>query len=123
MVGNGCPKIKIYWKEILKYIKEITNIEIPENHCSCLFHGVETSIRQYRDSVIPHMMNAVKSLIPKKWKEIENPKVRDWLSRVKETYMEYVRYSSEENREGFLNIWGKWKRFKLMRRSAEATIS
>lgn len=87
-----------------------------------LFHGLEIPIRQYRNSVIPHMMNAAKSLIPRKWQEIESPKIRDWISRVEETYnMEYLRYSGEKDMEGFTNKWKNWKMFKKTQRYVKAT--
>lgn len=63
-----CPKIKKgYWQEILQLINKVTNREILEDPWMCLFHGTENSIKQYKESVIPHLMNAAKSQIPKRW--------------------------------------------------------
>lgn len=61
-----CPKIKKCWTEVLLQIKDITNItvEIPEDPWVCLFHGTENPIKHYKNSMMPHLMNAVKRLIP-----------------------------------------------------------
>lgn len=66
----SCLKIKTYWKEILRYIKMITSIELPEDPWICLFHGVDIPMKEYRNS-----------LIPKKWKEVDSPKIGEWFAK------------------------------------------
>lgn len=81
-----CPIIKKIWKEVLQLIKEITNIEISEDLWTCLFHGIDGSVRQYKTSIFPTLLNVAKSLIPKKSQEAEKPKIRDWIFCVNALY-------------------------------------
>lgn len=76
---------------------------IPEEPWTGLFHpgGGADTIRQYRDSVSLHMVNAAKSLIPKKkCHEIESPKIKE-MDQWSGGDMEYFKYSGEEDMEGF----------------------
>lgn len=61
-----CPTIKKYCKEVLQLLKEITNKEIPADPWICLSHGVDSSVKQYKTSVIPTLINVAKGLILKK---------------------------------------------------------
>lgn len=67
-----CPKIKNYLSDILQLIKEITKRQILEDPWMCLLHGTESSIKPYKESVIPHLINAAKGLIPRHWQERES---------------------------------------------------
>lgn len=60
-----CPKIRDYWKKILQLIKEITKKEVEEDPWVVLFHGGAGAIKQYKRTLTPHLLNAVKRLIPK----------------------------------------------------------
>lgn len=116
----SCPKIRTYWKEILRYIKEITSIELPEDPWIYLFHGVDIPIKEYRNSMLIHLINAAKSLIPEKWKKVNSPKIREWLDKIDEIYsMEGLRYCEEGGREGFIKRWEKWSMFKLTKEYSE----
>lgn len=111
----NCPIIKKYWKEVLQLIKEITNKEIPEDPWICLFHGVEGSVKQYKASVIPTLINVAKSLIPKKWQEVDSSKIRNWLLGINEIYyLESLDYRWEEEDDGVdrKDKWESWKMFK-----------
>lgn len=55
-----CPKIKVYWKEVILIIEEITGTKIPEEPWFCLFHGVRMSIKQYKRTLLPHLLNTAK---------------------------------------------------------------
>lgn len=62
-----CPKVKKYWKEVLSLIKEHMTIEVPEDPLHGLFHSIKTPINQYKNSLLPHLINAAKCLIPQHW--------------------------------------------------------
>lgn len=60
-----CPEIKKYWGgEIRQIIREITNIEVPDDPWGCLFHGIRTPTRQYMRTLLPQLLNAAKRIIP-----------------------------------------------------------
>lgn len=89
-----CPKIKTFWEKILCCIKKITKKEIVADPWTVLLHGGEGEVKYYRESLIPHLLNAAKSLIPKKWQETESPQIWEWFNSVEETYnMESLRYT------------------------------
>lgn len=112
--------IKKYWKEILQLVKEITGKVIPDDPWTCLFHGIKGSVKQYRESLVPYLLNAAKSLIPKRWQEEESPKMRDCVIAIEGTYnMERLRFSGEEEREGSMDKWGCWQEFKKTWRYVE----
>lgn len=79
-----CPEIKKYWDEIRQIIGEITNTMLPDDPWSCLFHGINMSNKQYLKSLLPPLLNAAKSLIPRHWKEPIRPTMRNWCNKVNE---------------------------------------
>lgn len=110
-----CSIIKEFWKEVLQIIKNVTNKEIPEDPWICLFHGTESSIRQYKTSIIPILVNAAKGQIPKKWQEVDCPKIRDWIFCVNEIYnLESLDDKGVEWEEGIehKDKWEMWLEFK-----------
>lgn len=67
-----------------------------------------------------HLINAAKSLILKKWKEVDSPKIREWFDKIDEIHsMEGLRFSEEGGREGFNKRWEKWKMFKRTKEYSE----
>lgn len=110
-----CPIIKAYWKKIILLIKEITNKTIQEDPWTCLFHRTEESIKQYQTSIVPILLDAAKSQIPKKWLEPESPITREWLFCVNEIYsIKCVEGAESEPVEGAKqkDQWAGWRRFK-----------
>ncbi|XP_040197491.1 olfactory receptor 5I1-like [Rana temporaria] len=83
-----CPQIQSYWDTILTQIKVITGEEIKKDPWVVLFHGSLEGVKKYKQSLLPHLLNAAKRLIPKKWQEKESPHVWNWIDEVEETYSE-----------------------------------
>lgn len=114
-----CPKIKAHWKEVLLIIEEITGTKIPEEPWVCLFHGVSMSIKQYRRSLLPHLLNAAKSVIPPQWKDPESPSLKNCIGKINKIYnMEFLRFSCEIGEEGFERRWKDWVKYKQSPRYA-----
>ena len=111
-----CPIIKNYWKKILPLIKVIIKKEIIEDPWVVLFQGGEESIKEYKRSLTPHLLNAAKRLIPKKWREAESPQVWEWLESVEDTYRreEWKDGADEENAD-YRGKWANWFEFKKTR--------
>lgn len=81
---------------------------------------MEGSVKQYKESAIPHLLNAAKSLIPKKWQKVESPKIWEWINAIEGTNnMECLRHSGEEKSEGLTDKWESWKAFKKTWRYVE----
>lgn len=80
-----------------------------------MFHGIADSVRQYKASIIPILLNTTKSQIPKKCQEAESPKIRDWIFRVNEIQnLECYDDRGAEVDEGTerKDKWEKWQAFK-----------
>ena len=67
------------------------------------------SIKQYKRIMLPQLLNAAKSAIPRQWKDTESPSLRSWLCKINKTYnMECLRFSGETGEEGFVSRWKDW---------------
>lgn len=103
-----CPKIKIFWQEVTRLIEEITRKAIPFDPWDCLFHRSEGGKRGYKTSIVPVLLNSAKNIIPKKWQELEAPRIRDWVARVNEIYTVEREESGEYLERDQTVQRGKW---------------
>ena len=62
----GCPKVKGYWEKILACVEEITKKKIKMDPWIVLFHGGGEGIKSYRKTLVPHLLNTAKRLIPRR---------------------------------------------------------
>lgn len=115
-----CPVMRKFWEEIRKFIYLITNQNVPDDPWVCLHHGSDVSSKCYRRTLLPHLLNAAKSLIPRHWRETRRPSLREWFDKTDEIYcMEYLRYSEGLEMEDYEEIWRDWVRFKTSDQLAE----
>lgn len=115
-----CPTIKIFWTEVRGFIKDITGISILDDPWVCLFHISEMPNKAYLRTLLPHLLDAAKSLIPKYWRRIERPAMKDWLEKINEIHtLEYLRYSEGTKMGVFETKWKGWAEFKTSLRAAE----
>ena len=47
-----------------------------------LFHDTHSSVKRYRRSIIPFVLNAAKCLIPRHWKQSTTPTLGEWKREV-----------------------------------------
>lgn len=115
-----CPIIQKFWGEIESLIQEITGEKLPKTPDTYLFHNINLSEKQYKRSVIPHLINAAKYLIPKWWQRSECPTIREWVAKVENTYILEELYHLEQNKvETFRYVWKKWGKFKETKKYVE----
>lgn len=75
-----------------------------------LFHGSMGFIKSYKNSVIPHLLNAAKRLIPRFWKQTTCAMLREWkmeVDKIKEA--ERWVYRKRNKQDKFDKIWAKWE--------------
>ena len=109
----GCPKVKRYWEKILSCVEEITKKKIEMDPWVVLFHGGQEGIKNYRNTLVPHLLNAAKRLIPRGWQETECPPIWEWIDAVEETYkMEELKEGIEGNNISQNTKWDNWRTFK-----------
>lgn len=77
-----CPVIRLYWEDIKSQIKEIMGIDIPLSPVHFLLHIPPTPMSQYKKSVLPHLLNADKRLLPIFWRHPQTPNREEWHHRV-----------------------------------------
>ncbi|CAI9572996.1 unnamed protein product [Staurois parvus] len=77
-----CLKIQKFRQEIIQYIGEISGTMVQRDLWACIFNNTETSVKQYKNSVLYHLISAAKSLIPKYWLDQESPNIKEWIKRV-----------------------------------------
>lgn len=59
-----CPMVRPYWEDIKSQIKDIMDLDIPLSPIHYLLHIPPMPITQYKKSILPHLLNAAKRLLP-----------------------------------------------------------
>lgn len=105
-----CPLIKSYWKDIKSSVKEILDLDIPLSPAYFLLHVPSIPIGGYKKSVLPHLLNASRRLVPIYWKQTRVPTKEDWIKKVNDIReAEHWIASCKGKTERFEIIWGPWK--------------
>uniref|UniRef100_A0A8C5MN92 Reverse transcriptase domain-containing protein n=1 Tax=Leptobrachium leishanense TaxID=445787 RepID=A0A8C5MN92_9ANUR len=114
----SCPVLTAYWSEILVHIEDITGFKSDDSPQWILFHLVPLPVNTYKASLLLHLLNAAKSLIPRKWKQTTAPTVREWIEAVERIRtLEELHYSLENQYQKYFRTWFWWSDF-LHKRSA-----
>lgn len=72
----------MFWEEITPWIEKISNKFIEPSPVNFLFNGITGATKSYKNSVIPHLLNAAKRLIARHWKEAICPTLGEWKNEV-----------------------------------------
>lgn len=110
-----CPIIKAFWKKILSLTKDFTGREIEEDPWACLFHGTQESVKSYRSSLVPIILDEAKRQIALNWLKPSSPNTRDWLFGLNEIFnVECLdRRGMEPDEDSELTgKWSGWIKFK-----------
>lgn len=105
-----CPKIKKFWEALAPWIRKMTEKHIEFSAFHFLFHGMPTPNKVYKKSIIPHLLNAAKALVPRYWKNSRCPTILDWKKEVDKIMEaeEWV-HRIKDKQEEFDEIWKVWK--------------
>lgn len=115
-----CPEMGLFWEEIKKFIREITHFDLPKDPKIFLFHLYDMPTKTYLRTLLPHFIDAAKTLIAKNWKRKERPTMREWFNKMNEIQeLEYLRFSEGIKMEAYKIKWGVWEKFKNSPRSIE----
>lgn len=77
-----CPVIKPFWEAIAPWIEKLTPRPMEFTPLYFLFHGMPRPMKTYKKSIIPHLLNAAKLLVPRFWKQALFPTLLDWKKEV-----------------------------------------
>ena len=108
-----CSYIARYWGKVIRLIRQITDTGLTLNAAACLLHVTNCSLKRYKNSLVRHLLNAAKSLIPLYWKSQRVPSVAEWLRRVSDVHaMEETLAQASERVEKRHKIWQPWVAFR-----------
>lgn len=97
-----------HWERIIDNIYQITGEHVRKEPWICLFHDTDKRVAQYKNTLVPHLLNAAKSLIPRVWRTPDAPSMKewivkiDWLRSIEETI-----HRSEDSMETYKTVYGR----------------
>lgn len=74
-----------FWTDIRARIKEILSLDIPYSSIHSLLHIPSVPVSQYKKSMLPHLLNALKRSLPNNWKTAQIPRKENRVHRVNES--------------------------------------
>lgn len=101
-----CSHIRNFWDEVCSRIHAITETELELSPECCLLHVSNYSLSRYKKSVVRHMLNAAKTIIPRHWKSTHTPTLAEWFSEIDSLYrMEETVAMAGERTDKFHKLW------------------
>lgn len=76
--------IRPYWEDIRSQIKDIMGLDVPLSPVHFLLHVPPMPVSLYKKSVLPHLLNAAKRLLPIYWKQTQILGREEWRHKVSE---------------------------------------
>lgn len=102
-----------FWDGVCTQIYSITETKLKLTPECCLLHISNYSLSKYKKSIVRHMLNMAKAIVPKHWKTTHVPTVAECLSAVDSLYKkEETVAMASENTEKFHKPWKSWFLFK-----------
>lgn len=109
-----CPLIRPYWSKGLDPIRQITDINLPQDPWTILFHATQRTIGRYKRSLIPHLLNTAKALIPTLWSQPMSPSMKSWLQKVSDVrLMEEHTHIARGTSVRHALTWVPWSSFPI----------
>lgn len=107
-----CPKLRPFWLDIHAQIKLILDVELPDSPLESLLHFPTIPLGQYRKSILPHLLNAARRLIPIHWKKPQIPTRTEWIGLVDNIMAaEEWMAKCKDKYEKFYSIWATWMHY------------
>lgn len=107
-----CPKLRPFWLDIHTQIKLILDVELPDSPLESLLHFPTIPLGQYRKSILPHLLNAARRLIPIHWKKPQIPTRAEWIGLVDNIMAaEEWMAKCKDKYEKFYSIWATWMHY------------
>lgn len=109
-----CPRIRGYWSQISSTINQITNTKIPCKPEIFLLHAHPTASK---NTLLTHLINAARTILPRKWRSQEPPTLQEWLLQVAHIQeMENIVAIKNESLKTYTEIWEPWAIFAKQNR-------
>lgn len=81
-----CPKLHIYWKEVVGIINRVFQIQLVEHSKLCLLGIIdEVTVEETSRLAIARVLFQARKLILRHWKSTDNPTVKEWLTQMGDT--------------------------------------
>lgn len=103
------------WRHGPLISKEITGTDIELDSALRLLNTSTQPIRRYKNSLVRHLLNAAKILIPRAWKSTCTPSTRltrDWLSEMNSFHAMEEMVFSYDWLDYYHEVWNTWVTFR-----------
>lgn len=91
------------------YNKTMTDVLTLLHYIQIVKKGLALNIKRYKNSLLKHLLNAVKACIPAIWKKSSPPTIANWLDRPSDIQlMEQLMADLTEQMEKHFEIWTLW---------------
>lgn len=118
----NCEIMKEFWRAIQGLIQKVMQVTVEFSPILFLLHGSDLSLRAYKNSALPHYINAAHALITAKWKDTTPLTILNWIGWVNEVMVVKSLITAREGRsDRHEHIWTSWKAFQTSSKYSELT--
>lgn len=119
-----CPRLRPFWLDVRAQIKAILDVDLPDSPLEFLLHVPSTPLSQYRKSILPHLLNAARRLIPVHWKSTHIPGRTEWMGLIDSVMaVEEWMAKCKDKFDKFYAIWATWIHYKSKDRASPLQVS
>lgn len=109
-----CPLISESWKKVGELTKKITGTDAELELAFCLLNISALPVHRYKSSLVRHLLNASKILIPRARKTSYTPSIKDWISEINNFHaMEETMAIAYDRLEYYHKTWNTWVSFRF----------
>lgn len=116
-----CPKLKQYWKIILKTISNIANVKVPYEAKMCILgiYPQNFIINSKQATLIDFGLLQARRMIALYWRKLDIPSIHVWVKEMASCIvMEKLTYITRGKAEEFKTVWKPLMEF-LSRQGAQ----
>ena len=103
-----CPKIQKFWKDVIKCLSEVFNINIPLNVKLCVLGIYPVGFTQTakQTKLLDFGLLQARRAIALQWKSMDAPSMKQWIKELSECIgLERLTYIVKGKRKEFVYLW------------------
>lgn len=111
-IFGTCDLIKLFWTAVRTQLRRFTDYPLPEDPAFYLFHHNTLSPSMYKNTLLPHSLNAARRCITDCWKQTQPPSIAHWFLKINEIkWLEELVACDDSSRDKFWSYWHYWVEF------------